>query len=115
MLNRAQTSQRQGKRVERSMRILGKLLEETELQNGARGMGINQHNKEVEYQASTPPKPRLSDLGITKNEKQHLPNKVAIFLKLFFKKMLQFIFTKTKSCYIEKRAVFLQKQKKQSV
>lgn len=52
----------------RSMRILGKLLEDTELQSGARGLGINQHNKEVEYQSSTSAKPRLSDFGITKNE-----------------------------------------------
>ena len=50
----------------RSMRILGKLLEQTEFQQGARGNKSNQY--EVESKDTTPPKPTLSDYGITKDE-----------------------------------------------
>lgn len=54
----------------RSMRILGKLLEETEFDNKGGDRGKNQHSEwEARSQTSTvPDKPRLSDLGITKNE-----------------------------------------------
>ena len=53
----------------RSMRILGKLLDETELHSGG-DSGRNQHGEYMpRSQSSTgAEKPRLADLGITKNE-----------------------------------------------
>lgn len=51
----------------RSMRILGQLLRETEFEAGARGRPGNQYSL-VESHDETPPKPTLSDFGITKNE-----------------------------------------------
>lgn len=49
----------------RTQRILGGLLMESEKQNGARGLGSNQHRK-VELPNETPPK--LEEMGITKKE-----------------------------------------------
>ena len=51
----------------RSMRILGKLLQETEFESGARGVPGNQYTL-VELPKETPPKPRLSDFGISRKE-----------------------------------------------
>jgi len=51
----------------RSMRILGKLLEETEL-NGGGGDVKSESYKNHQSQRSTGEKPRLADLGITRNE-----------------------------------------------
>lgn len=53
----------------RSMRILGKLLEETEL-NGGGGNGSNQYDKKEQPVTINDQlhRPRLADLGITKNE-----------------------------------------------
>ncbi len=53
----------------RSMRILGKLLEETELSSGG-GNGSNQYDKKEQPVTNNDrlQKPRLSELGISKNE-----------------------------------------------
>lgn len=51
----------------RSMRILGKLLEETELNKGIQLNGRDSFGSHKEVPPSDP-RPRLSDLGITKNE-----------------------------------------------
>jgi hypothetical protein len=52
----------------RSMRILGKLLEETEFDKGSAGQGNPNWLGGRELPPPNEPKPRLSDYGITKDE-----------------------------------------------
>jgi N6-adenosine-specific RNA methylase IME4 len=68
----------------RSMRILGKLLEETEL-NGGGGNGSNQYDKKVQPVTGNDQlhRPRLADLGITKNESSAYQKIASIPSKVF--------------------------------
>lgn len=47
---------------------MGEMLKETERAKGAKGKGINQYTKEVQFPDVTAPVPTLSSLGLTKRE-----------------------------------------------